>query len=214
MNRINLLPDRVLARQRRGRVVRTAAAAAVCALTVGAAWGATAYRQVNDLSGQVAAAQVRLSQEQQRAAGLALMTTESNALRTLLAQGDQLADPVELSGVLTLLTHLLPDSVALNRVSVEVPPADVGSRVKAAKVAPPPRTTRLLLEGLATNDLELTRVVSALSGQKAFANVKLSRSKPVTGGGVTRYAFELTIDVPPATSAPGAGPTSGKGSHG
>jgi Tfp pilus assembly protein PilN len=214
VNRINLLPDRVLARQRRGRLLKAATAVAVCALTVGAAWGATVYRQVRDLSGQVAAAQVRLNQEQQRAAGLAQMTAESNALRTLLAQGEQLADPVELPGVLTLLTHLLPESVALSRVSIEVPPADVGSRLKATRGAPQPRTTHLLLEGLATSDLDLARAVGALSAQKAFTNVKLSRSKPVTSGGLTRYAFELTIDVPPAASAPDAGPTSGKGSNG
>ena len=214
MNRINLLPDHYLARQRRARLLTAVAAAAVCALTVGAAWGATAYRQIRDLSGQVAAAQARLNQEQQRAAGLAAMTTELNALRTLLSQGEQLADPVELPGVLTLLTHLLPDSVALNRVTLEVPPADVGSRVKATKGVPPPRTTRVLLEGLATSDLDLARVVAALSGQKAFANVKLGRSKPVTSGGVTRYAFELTIDVPPAASAQAAARTSGQGPNG
>ena len=75
-------------------------------------------------------------------------------------------------------------------------------------------TTRVLLEGLATSDLDLARVVGTLSGQKAFANVKLGRSKPVTGGGVTRYAFELTIDVPPAASAQAAARTSGKGPNG
>ena len=201
MTRINLLPDGVLARQGRRRATRAAIAAAVVALTVGWAWVAVARHQLNDLAARAAAAQARLNHERERAGRNDAVSAKAAALRGLLAQGDRLAQPVSLPGAMTLLTNLLPDSVALTRLTIEAPTVDVTERKSANKGAPLSLVTRLSLEGLAINDLELAQVVSELGAQKAFANVKLLRSRPVAAAGVTRYGFEISIDVPPATSA-------------
>jgi Tfp pilus assembly protein PilN len=211
VNRINLLPDGVIVRQRRARLLRAAAATAVVALTVGTAWGTTAYRSLRELSGQLAQAEARLAQEQQRTGKIDAVTAESNSLRTLLAQGERLANPVALHGAVTLLTNLLPESVALTRLTAEAPPVELKQSSKSASAS---RATHLSLEGLAVSDLELAKVVSELSAQRAFTNVKLVRSRPMTNGGITRFAFELTLDVPPAASAGDGASPEGKGQHG
>lgn len=200
MKRINLLPDGVIARQGRRRAARVAVATAVLSLTVGAAWGTVAWRQLKELSRKAAETQARLTQERERAGRNDAVSAQAAALRGMLAQGDRLGQPVSLPGAMTLLTNLLPDSVALTRLTIEAPTVDVAER-KSTNKAPGSQVTRLSLEGLAINDLELAQVVSELGAQRAFANVKLVRSRPVASAGVTRYAFEISIDVPPAAAA-------------
>jgi hypothetical protein len=205
VTRINLLPDGVLARQRRRQAARVAVVTAVLSLTVGSAWATVASRQLREIASKTAQAQARLAQERERAGRNDAVSAQAAALRGMLAQGDRLSQPVSLPGALTLLTQLLPDSVALTRLTVEAPTVDVVERKSTSKGPPPSQVTRLSLEGLAINDLELAQVVSELGAQKAFANVKLLRSRPVASAGITRYAFEISIDVPPATSVEDGG---------
>ena len=223
MNRINLLPDQFIARRRRARLVTRLAVAGVFAAVGAGAWGAAALSQLGELSTRVAASQARLAQEQSRSQDIETRAAEGRTLRGMLAHRGQLETPVASAGVLTLLTHLLPDSVALTRLSLEVPPADMTNRggPAAATAAPAAATrqpTRVVLEGLALSDVELTQVVSALAGQRAFTNVKLVRSRQVPVGAVTRFGFEITLDVPAAiagaASASAAKAAGGKGERG
>jgi hypothetical protein len=142
----------------------------------------------------------------------------------MLTHRGQLESPVAPAGVLTLLTHLLPDSVALTRLSLDVPEPDMTDRgAKAAAggtgAAPAARLTHVVLEGLALSDVELTQVVSALAGQKAFTNVKLLRCRQVPLGEATRFGFEITLDVPLIASTDAAAttadqPVAARGGHG
>jgi hypothetical protein len=215
VNRINLLPDGVVARQRRRRDVRAAAVAAAVSLVVAVTWTTVAVRQLKDVAARTVAAQARLNHERDRAGKLDAVAGQATALRTLLAHEGRLKQPVALHGALALLTNLLPESVALTRLTLEAPTAEVVERKQSSKGPPPVPMTRLALEGLAVNDLELAQVVSELAAQKPFANVKLVRSRPVTTAGVTRYAFEISVDVPPAASAEGPGVAQlGRADHG
>ena len=210
MSRINLLPDQFIARQRRVRTTLRFAIAAGCTLMVIVAWGAIARSQLGELSEQFAQSRAKLADEQQRTSVIERQAAEARSLRAMLAHRSQLEPPVESAGVLSLLTHLLPDSVALTRLTVDVPTPDMvfrspapGSTAPVAQ-APAPQPTRVLLEGLALSDVELTQVVSALAAQKAFSNVKLVRSRQVPLGATARFGFEISLDVPAAMTA-GAG---------
>ena len=208
MNRINLLPDHFIARQRRARMVVTIAIAGAFAVVAALAWGAIVRSQLSDLSDQLAQSRVKLGEEQQRSRAIELRSAEGRSLRAMLAHRSQLEPPVASAGVLTLLTHLLPDSVALTRLTLDVPAPDLTYRAPradgaaaAVPPAPAPQPTRVVLEGLALSDVELTQVVSALAGQKAFSNVKLVRSRQVPLGGVARFGFEISLEVPATVTA-------------
>jgi len=208
VNRINLLPDHFIARQRRARMVVTIAIAGAFAVVAALAWGAIVNSQLGHLSEQLAQSRVKLGEEQQRSRAIELRSAEGRSLRAMLAHRSQLEPPVASAGVLTLLTHLLPDSVALTRLTLDVPAPDLTYRAprtdgSAAAVpsAPAPQPTRVVLEGLALSDVELTQVVSALAGQKAFSNVKLVRSRQVPLGGVARFGFEISLEVPATVTA-------------
>ena len=127
--------------------------------------------------------------------------------------------------MLALLTHLLPESVAVTRLSMDLPPADLNDRSKSqaaqpgtAPPAPPEHVpSRIEMEGVALSDVELAKVVGTLASHKAFANVKLVRSRQVTTEGQTRYAFQITLDVPaalPATNTKPLARTAEKDSRG
>ena len=215
MNRINLLPDHVIARQRRKRGFRAAAVVAVAVLAVGSVWTTVAIRQLKSIAARTAVAQARLNLERERTGKNDAVAAQVAQLRALLAQGERLNQPVTLPGAMTLLTQLLPESVALTRLTIEAPAADVADRSKQPiKSTPGASITRLSLEGLALNDLELAQVVSELAAQKAFTNVKLVRSRPMTSSGLTRYAFEISIDVPPARAADEGVAQVGREDHG
>jgi hypothetical protein len=207
VNRINLLPDHFIARQRRARMVVTIAITGAFAVMAAIGWGAIVRSQLGDLSAQLAQSRVKLAEEQQRSRAIELRSAEGRSLRAMLAHRSQLEPPVASAGVLTLLTHLLPDSVALTRLTLDVPAPDLVYRAPGptgtapVPPAPTPQPTRVLLEGLALSDVELTQVVSALAGQKAFTNVKLVRSRQVPLAGVARFGFEISLDIPPTVTA-------------
>ncbi len=211
MSRINLLPDHFIARQRRARMVVRIVIAATFMVIAGTAWGAIARSQLGELSEQFAQSRTKLAEEQQRSHAIERQAVEGRSLRAMLAHRSQLEPPVASAGVLTLLTHLLPDSVALTRLTLDVPAPDMVYRAQGpagtAPVAatPAPQSTRVLLEGMALSDVELTQVVSALAGQRAFANVKLVRSRQVPLGGAARFGFEISLEIPPTVTAPAAG---------
>ena len=211
MSRINLLPDHFIASQRRARTILKFVIAGACTIIVVTAWGAIAHEQLGELSQQFAQSRAKLADEQQRTRTIETKAAEARSLRAMLAHRSQLAPPVESAGVLSLLTHLLPDSVALTRLTVDVPTPDMvyrspapGSTTPVAP-GPAPQPTRVLLEGLALSDVELTQVVSALAAQKAFSNVKLVRSRQVPLGATARFGFEISLDVPAAMTAAAGG---------
>jgi hypothetical protein len=210
VSRINLLPDHFIARQRRTRTMLRFVIAGAFTIVAATAWGVIAHEQLGELSEQFAQSRAKLADEQQRSRTIELRAAEARSLRAMLAHRSQLESPVASAGVLTLLTHLLPDSVALTRLTVDVPTPDLVFRTKApgstsaVAPAPVPQPTRVLLEGLALSDVELTQVVSALAGQKAFTNVKLVRSRQVPLNGEARFGFEISLDVPPAVTAQAA----------
>ena len=211
MSRINLLPDHFIARQRRAHMMVRVVIAAAFMLMAATMWGAIARSQLGDLSEQFAQSRMKLAAEQQRSHAIERQAIEGRSLRAMLAHRSQLEPPVASAGVLTLLTHLLPDSVALTRLTLDVPTPDMVYRAQGptgtapVAAAPAPQPTRVLLEGMALSDVELTQVVSALAGQKAFTNVKLVRSRQVPLGGVARFGFEISLEVPPTVTARAAG---------
>jgi hypothetical protein len=214
VSRINLLPDSYVADARRRRATRSLIAGAVVVLIVCAMWGSFAYTQINALSRRMSAAQDRLAFEQDRARALEADRATGNQLRALLAHRAQLEAPIPAPGVLALLTQLLPESVAVTKLSMDLPPADLTDRGtppgRNDAVAPPPppgppASTRVEMEGIALSDVELAKVVGTLASHKAFTNVKLVRSRQVTMNALTRFAFQITLEVP-ASAPPTAKP--------
>lgn len=225
MSRVNLLPDSYIAHERRRSVVLAAATAIVVIALIAVTWGSVAYSQARSLAGRMEDAQKRLMHEQERSRALQADRTAVEALKAMLAHREQLAMPVPPQGVLGLLTHLLPESIVVTRLSMDLPPADLADRSpqKAARAdgsVPPPVgyvPTRVEMEGIALSDIELAKVVSSLASHKAFTNVKLLRSRQVTTAGLTRFAFHITLDVPPAlppTASKSVVRTAEKGSRG
>jgi len=213
MNRVNLLPDSYVAHERRRRTTRALIAGLVAVVISCTAWGSVAYTQVRALSQRMVAAQERLAFEQDRSRALEADRASGHELRALLAHRAQLEAPVPAPGVLALLTQLLPESVAVTRLSMDLPPCDLTDRsgpqgrAEGGQVPPAsaPTPTRVEMEGIALSDVELAKVVGTLGSHKAFTNVKLVRSRQITMADLTRFAFEITLEVP-ASAPPTAKP--------
>lgn len=206
MNKINLLPDNYCAAQATTRRQRRYILWGVVLLAVGVAWWQAATHQAQRVLALADefAGQVEVERDQSRA--LKQQEARQRALEAVLALRDDLEAPIQTTTVVAALSKALPRNVALTRLSVEMTPtpASAGSvaplsgarRASPARPAAEKNPMRIELEGIAGNEADVARCVSALAEHQLFANVKLVKSREMPDGGLARFGFLITVDVP------------------
>jgi hypothetical protein len=112
-----------------------------------------------------------------------------------------LSEPVSTPAVLALLSRLVPETVALTQIAVEMSslpePGTIGEKPPATPVKPAERRPiRIGLTGVARTDADVARCVTRLSEHALFANVKLARSRQVLDGGPPRVSFNIMLEIP------------------
>src|SRR5437016_2566837 len=122
MIRINLLPEsyiRTLAQKRlRIHLIMLGCAAAAIAVV----WWQLAWRQVDRIDRRVAAAAQNLAFERASGAALARAEAQCKKLAAAKALGEQVEEPLHPTIVLALISKLLPEQVALTKLSLEMVP--------------------------------------------------------------------------------------------
>src|SRR5207248_11283557 len=117
------------------------------------------------------------------------------------ALGEQVEGPLHPTIILALVCKLLPEQVALTKLSVEMVPVretppgakPEGSEVKTVQVEKP---IHLELSGIAKSDGDVARCLNRLSEHPMFANVKLAKSQLALDGGPHRVAFQIVLEIP------------------
>jgi hypothetical protein len=199
---IDLLPDSFTRARRQRRLRLMQGSAAAVAIVVATTWAGLAYRQLSSLSAQVRFRQAQVADGRHRIQAHTVAEGESKRLQALLARRAALELPVPATAVVSLIGHLLPESVTLTRVLMTTPPP-------VLEVTPPrPRTgmaavktpepLRLELEGVALSDQDVARLVGDLAAQGLFSNAKLAKSRQMTVGGLPRYGFVVSLELSPA----------------
>lgn len=220
MTRVNLLPDSYLAARRRVAQRRVWAAGAAAALLLCGAWVTLAAVQLRGVSSEVRAAEQELAAERARLAEFDATRKEHAKLAALLQHAARLELPVPATAVVARLVRHLPDTLVLERLSLASPHPDgvmqpVRRSSNPSNAAPQPQGVNIKLEmdGVALSDADVARLVSDLSHDKLFANVKLARSRYITVGGLPRFGFQVSLEVrlPPAPSEKDAGGPPGDG---
>ena len=218
MTRVNLLPDSYLAARRHAQRRRTWAAGAAAAAVVCVAWGTLAAFQIRGLSSDVAAAERELAAERERLAEFDATRKEHAKLAVLLDHAGRLELPVPATAVVARLVRHLPDALVLERLSLAAAPPDGLTSARPTVSAAPQQDAaaiRLELDGVALSDADVAKLVSDLSHDKLFANVKLARSRYISVGGLPRFGFQVSLEVrvpaAPAGKDAGAGLPPGDG---
>jgi Tfp pilus assembly protein PilN len=196
---INLLPEqyiteRVARRRRRLSLVTTA----LVILGSSVAWN-TCRNEAIVVAREVARAKADVARNGSRDAAVTRLDADAKALAASLAVREAVTLRLPVTTALGAACNALPDSVVLTRVSVEPPQLQLPTGDKKAK--PTPRTAaapvmKVGLEGLAVEDVEIARLVSVLSSNPLFKNVKLKSSRGVKVGELNRSEFQVDLEVP------------------
>jgi hypothetical protein len=206
MTSINLLPESYFDARRNRRLGWFAATAGGALLAAaGVAWWIT-DRQLEAMSAEITQVENKLAVQETQQKAATRLEAERDALQGILGVRRKVDVPLPVSAALALPLNIVPPSIALTRALVEVPGVAEAERATASRgadgaaaapaAAAAPQPMRLELEGLALNDLEVLRFVSAVSSHRLMRNVKLSKSRNVTVAGVNRVYFVVDVQIP------------------
>lgn len=196
---INLLPEQYIterAARRRRRLSLVTTALVILASSV--AWNACRNEAIavrRDVSG----ARAEVAKLGSRDAAVTRLEGDAKTLSAAMEVRDAVTLRLPVTTALGEACNALPDSVVLTRVTVEppqlqLPMRDAKAKPKPKAVAPP--VMRVALEGLAVGDVEIARLVSVLSSNPLFKNVKLKSSRGTKVGELNRSEFQIDLEVP------------------
>lgn len=200
MRRINLLPERFM-HERERRLARRSrvlflSVASLCLV----GWAGLAWRQVDDLDRQVAAASRQLAPLRDAYEQLRDLEDERNCLQEQLAALEQLRDPVPSGAVLAMLTEVVPERMALRSLIVDIPPVSLSSEPSArgepGRHPDQPKPIRIQLEGVAPLEVSIADLMRQIEASSIFSNARLDDSRDMVVGDRTCHVFRVSMEVP------------------
>jgi Tfp pilus assembly protein PilN len=210
MRRVNLLPAHLLDAQRRQRQQATGVLLIGVVTVLLASWLAVAVWQVRTLEARTAAVDQQLQPLRQQQQHQARLLQQKQELAQRLSLIQTLREPVPVPAILARISQLAPPQAILRSMVIDVPaaplapaaPVAASSRRAAANQQPQPiRPIQIQLDGLASQDAAIARLVSELTESGLFQNVRLADSREMTFQGQPCHQFRVSMEI---SAAPGA----------
>lgn len=194
MSQINFLPESFLReRRRQHRVMRESMLIAVVALLI-IVWYAGTQTRVVALENLVEVKQQEMQSIASQQTEMAKLDLERGILMRQLQLERELSQPINHTAVVATLARIMPRSMALTDMSIQMPapvpspklkPGEKNSdtsradrKVKAVSALPPP-VMRVSVVGLASKDMEIADFIGKLTDHALFNNVKMVFSRSV-----------------------------------
>lgn len=213
MSQINFLPESYLREKRRqNRVMRESMLIAVVALLI-IVWYAGTQTRVVSLENLVQAKQQEVQSIASQQTEMAKLDQERSVLMQQLQLERELSQPINHTAVVATLAHIMPRSMALTDMSIQMPAPVPSPRIKvsdksktsgrndnrsvAKAPAGPPPVMRVSVVGLASRDMEIADFVGRLTDHALFGNVKMvfSRSVELKDKMVMAREFRVEMDI-------------------
>ena len=212
MSQINFLPESFLReRRRQHRVMRESMLIAVVALLI-IVWYAGTQTRVVALEYLVEAKHQEIESIASQQTEMARLDMERGVLMRQLQLERELSQPINHTAMVATLARIMPKSMALTDMSVQMPEPVPSPRLtkaereKAAersavkrKDGPPPPTPvmRVSVVGLAAKDMEIADFIGQLTDHSLFSNVKMvfSRSVELKDKKVMAREFRVEMQI-------------------
>ena len=210
MSQVNFLADTFIREQtRKARASSEVALIAVVVLAI-VGWGVMSWQEMKDLKGQVRIRQDESAALHEQAAQFTRLSGQCRDLQRQAALQQELALPVNVTGVIATIGSLAPDSLTLANMSITSSPprptktvkgkelsSKAQSKLKASRAASARnRKMRIELSGICPTDRDITDFVGDLTGHQLFSSVKLLHSKSDNIRGAAARQFRIEITVP------------------
>src|SRR6056297_3297395 len=200
MQNVDFLPSRIrFQRRRRSNQLRYAyLVVAIAGLLF--AVGFLQQERISSAEGALSSLQGRSNNLQQRLAMRMRLQQERSDLMVKKQIYDQLGSQANALDVLAELENLLPASIALTRLDMEVVEVRHTSKISSqgprvfgasgSSKSSAERRTQILLTGLAPNDVDVANFIGQLSASPLFEEVNMGYSKTIDFRGKTAREFQ------------------------
>lgn len=206
MRRVNLLPTDIVSRCEWRRKRPHIIAGCVGLSVIVSMWVVAAFLQYAYLSGQLES----LSREVELAEMRALSfrdIQERIAFDKAIARSDiAIAEPVQMSSVISLLSRILPDGVCADYVAVSMPPVLMTNKRlvgSAGDVAGKVAAIHIDVKGVAFDEHSLPLLISNVTRSQMINNMRIIDQRDVRSYSDSAQYFHITLQVPLAVVEPG-----------
>ncbi len=204
MNRINFIPSRAILAQQRRLMAMRVAVVALTAIVAAGVWQAYAQLQITDLDQQITSLASQITSIKEATLDTSDQSTPTRSSRSQQqALYKKVKTPVPPSSVMAVVARLMPPTMGLTKFSFTGEPAKANPRKavgqRASKGKSPQekaRPLRLVLEGLAPNDVAVGQLMARLDETPLFDNIELAYSRPIENGTKIMREFQVTADIP------------------
>ncbi|MEX2673754.1 MAG: PilN domain-containing protein [Phycisphaeraceae bacterium] len=198
MKRIDLLPQHLHQAQAAQNRRATYGVLAGLLVVVLAGWAGAAVVQLRGLDRQIAAAEQEVTPLREAAERVATLQAERANLEAEIGTVARLRETLPTAPILALLTQIAPKEVALRGLKIQLPgpplPERENSDERKRSPAPPPHV-QIALQGLASDDVAVARMVRLLSQHHLFKNIQLDDSREVVVRDQPRQEFNLSMKL-------------------
>lgn len=201
MSEINFIPESFIRARARARMMLRSALLLACVAAAMGIWfvlfNSQSHAELDDYLANLDA-QIVTIMEQNREQSTRRM--EHRRLSDEIELRARLRTPLPMTYVLRAIVETMPGSVGLRSVSIFGDPVSSPAqtrRKRASKSLPRPLPPlRVLIEGLAPDDVTIAKIVGGLDKRPAFERVELGFSRPVEGGDLVAREFQITARIP------------------
>ena len=203
MKRINFMPEEEkTAIGQQGLAIKCVVLILVCGLAI-MAWHHLARQKIDLADRELGLVDQQVQVARAKAQKVVVGTTKRLGVSKQVKLYDMLKQPIPTSSVLAAVAELMPRSMGLTSLSlvgepVRAAPTGVNkskrSQKQSLKGEVPP--IRMLLEGLAPNDLAIAQFVGRLDDRVIFENVEMAYSRPAKRGILLGREFRITAEIP------------------
>ncbi len=201
MHEIDFLPERIKQHRRQWRQRKRWIVLLLCAIAAMVLWGYSGERHISAAEAAVHAQRRQRENLQPHLAMIPALTEQQASATVKCRISDELGSRLPVNAVLAEVARSLPPSAALVELEFRVvkQPAirSIPTRRSpggSAAMATPRNRVRLLLTGIAPNDVDVANFIGKLSARDIFSDVNMHYAQPLKIDGDRRSArgFQLS----------------------
>ena len=119
------------------------------------------------------------------------MGSQMDALVAMTARYESVAWPINLSDVIAVIAHVMPEHVSLTSLTI----TPRMQRERGADAARSPSAVVIEMTGVAASDLDVATLIAGFESHHLFDRVSIDHSRPTTIRGIEAREFGATCEI-------------------
>lgn len=199
MKQINLLPEDIARHSARRRNRPYIIAGCIGLAMIGIVWGIGAYCHIGMLFERYEFLRNEVVLAEQRTERYRSLQQNIAKHRSITQSDSAISDPVQLSLIMTLLSHLMPAETFAESLTITSPPVlvlDAKARSAASDRLEKRASVDISVSGLAVGGKALPQLIDNLASSNILSDVRIIDQKDVEANNKPAQYFQIVFRVP------------------